>query len=77
MNNSILMKKIQNYVDKFIIYFYIFCILSSIYYIIENVANLDINTVNGFINFTIFLFGLVITTIIIFLVTTFNQIDNL
>ena len=77
MNNSILMKKIQNYVEKFIIYFYIFCILSSIYYIIENVANLDINTVNGFINFTIFLFGLVITTIIIFLVTTFNQIDNL
>ena len=77
MNNSILMKKIQNYVDKFIIYFYIFCILSSIYYIIDNVANLDINTVKGFINFTIFLFGLVITTIIIFLVTTFNQIDNL
>ena len=71
------MKKIQIYLDKFVIYFYIFCILTSIYYLFYNVANLDINSVDGFINFTKFLFGIVITTIIIFLVTTFNKLDNL
>ena len=65
------------YMDKFIVAFYIvlgvLTILMGIFYY----SALDIKKPKGFLQFTKALFGLIILTIFIFMLTTTNKLDRL